>query len=208
MSIDTFFLVRRTHAAYEKQVFQSNLKVSYFIVIQMFLTNSNIRYISRDAENVHIFFYIIKNSVMRNFNLSLNYLLVRIELTCMHLLAPWVQWMTGTDSRNIPLRCIQCLDISPYCIHLWAGKDTNSTNLFNCYVCVRQGEKLSSFLFSLNISDLKDNLFNENATGLPTITEEIKKNNNLFSYLKMFNILFYADDTVILVYKWFTYSLL
>lgn len=207
MSIDTFFLVRRTHAAYEKQVFQSNLKVSYFIVIQMFLTNSNIRYISRDAENVHVFFYIIKNSVMRNFNLSLNYLLVRIELTCIHLLAPWVQCMTGTDSRNIPLRCIQCLDISPHCIHLWAGKDTNSTNLFNCYVCVRQGEKLSSFLFSLNISDLKDNLLYENATGLPTITEEIKKK-NLFSYLKMFNILFYADGTVILVYKWFTYSLL
>ena len=67
------------------------------------------------------------------------------------------------------------------------------SNLFLCMSGLRQGENLSLILFSLYLNDLHD-YFSE-AGVLNGI--EIPFNDDLYTYLKIF-VLLYADDTVLL----------
>ena len=67
------------------------------------------------------------------------------------------------------------------------------SNLFSCMTGLRQGENLSPILFSLYLNDLHD-YFSE-AGVLNGI--EIPFNDDLYTYLKIF-VLLYADDTVLL----------
>ena len=67
------------------------------------------------------------------------------------------------------------------------------SNLFSCMTGLRQGENLSPILFSLYLNDLHD-YFCE-AGVLNGI--EIPFNDDLYTYLKIF-VLLYADDTVLL----------
>ena len=66
------------------------------------------------------------------------------------------------------------------------------SNFFNSYWGVRQGENLSSVLFSLFLNDLEDFLSNSNYSGINLNMPE----NDLDIYLKILTLL-YADDTVI-----------
>jgi len=65
------------------------------------------------------------------------------------------------------------------------------SNFFECSVGVRQGEKLSPFLFSIYLNDLESFLSEKGVTGVRRHVDE----SNL--YLKLV-ILLYADDTAIL----------
>ena len=71
-----------------------------------------------------------------------------------------------------------------------------SSDYFSCSEGVQQGENLSRFLFSIYINDLEQYLIERNIIGLQSITDPIEE--ELLLYLK-FCVLFYVDDTVILV---------
>ena len=64
------------------------------------------------------------------------------------------------------------------------------SNFFKCSVGVRQGEKLSPFLFSIYLNELESFLSEKGVTGVRRHVDEAHL------YLKLF-ILLYADDTAI-----------
>ena len=69
------------------------------------------------------------------------------------------------------------------------------SDYFNCENGVRQGENLSSFLFSIYLNDMHDFLQENVVNGLPTISEMFEQNLDL--YFRLF-VLLYADDTVLM----------
>ena len=66
------------------------------------------------------------------------------------------------------------------------------TNSFNCNIGIRQGENLSSMLFSIFLNDL-ENFLSQN--GCDYIS--VKDHTHMQEFLKLF-VLLYADDTVLL----------
>jgi hypothetical protein len=68
-----------------------------------------------------------------------------------------------------------------------------TSEYFNSYAGVRQGENLSPVLFSLYINDLEQFLCNKDCEG---ITIKCPNNDAMSAYLRLF-ILLYADDTVL-----------
>lgn len=68
------------------------------------------------------------------------------------------------------------------------------TDFFTCELGVRQGEKLSPFLFALYLNDLEEFLISKSVNDLTFFSDQYL--NHLNVYIKLF-ILFYADDTVL-----------
>jgi hypothetical protein len=66
------------------------------------------------------------------------------------------------------------------------------SEFFNCENGVRQGENLSSFLFSIYLNDMQDFLQENVVNGLPTISEMFEQ--HLDMYFRLF-VLLYAGDT-------------
>ena len=64
--------------------------------------------------------------------------------------------------------------------------NNGKSDLFACIQCVRQGENLHSFLFSIFLNDLEDYFEELNDLPLGTITEKIQ--NTLHTFIQ---ILFY-----------------
>ena len=73
--------------------------------------------------------------------------------------------------------------------------NNHTTGYFNCEIGVRQGENLSSFLFSMFLNDLEEFLLTKDIVGLKSITDELET--ELEIYLKIF-VMLYADDTILL----------
>ena len=65
------------------------------------------------------------------------------------------------------------------------------TDFFLCDVGVRQGEKISPFLFALYLNDLEEYLDENSVDGLKFINDKFTE--NIVLYTKLF-ILLYADD--------------
>ena len=72
--------------------------------------------------------------------------------------------------------------------------NNESLIFFACIQCVRQGENLHPFLFSIFLNDLEDYFEELNDLPLGTITKKIQ--NTLHTFIQIF-VLLYADDTVI-----------
>ena len=70
--------------------------------------------------------------------------------------------------------------------------NNNQSEFSPCLIGVRQGENLSPFLFSINLSDLEKYFIELNGKPL-----ELLSVNEINVFIKLFVIL-YADDTVIL----------
>jgi hypothetical protein len=73
--------------------------------------------------------------------------------------------------------------------------NNNQSEFSPCLIGVRQGENLSTFLFSINLSDLEKYFIELNGNPLELLSEQSVNELNVF--IKLFVIL-YADDTVIL----------
>ena len=74
-------------------------------------------------------------------------------------------------------------------------KGNEYSEFFNCEIGVKQGENLSSFLFSQYLNDLEFCFGENNVNGLESISAKCLE--QLGFYIKIFIIL-YADDTVII----------
>jgi hypothetical protein len=69
------------------------------------------------------------------------------------------------------------------------------SEFFNCENGVRQGENLSSFLFSIYLNDMQDFVQENVGNVLPTISGMFE--HHLDMYFRLF-VLLYADDTVLI----------
>lgn len=96
---------------------------------------------------------------------------------------------SGIDGKMFRLIYNMYSDIKS-CVHYGESK----TDYFTCEIGVRQGEKLSPFLFSVYLNDLESYLDENSCSNLQFLDSVFF--DRLGEYLKLF-ILLYADDTVI-----------
>ena len=79
-------------------------------------------------------------------------------------------------------------------------KSGKFSKMFDCQICVRQGENLSSLLFAIFLNDFKFHISRHYA-GIPVVPRYMEKSvdtEEVCVLLRVWVLLYYADDTIIL----------
>ena len=97
---------------------------------------------------------------------------------------------------NIMGKCYELIKNIYKSINSCVSVNNICSNYFPSNIGVRQGENLSSFLFSVLLNDIETYFSSSNSfNGIDCCRKQSE--NNIFIFLKIF-VLLYADDTVIL----------